>query len=774
MIRRAMSILRRFLFKIRRFFFGIKQISFIISLLLMFSCSENEKSNLAYIDFVNPFVGTDGPGNTYPGAQYPFGAVQLSPDHGLSGWDRISGYSYSDTIISGFSHLHLSGTGAGDLYDLLFMPINNRSSRTIPENGNRPFSTFSHHRESAKPGFYYVHLDDFGIDVELTASQRGGVQRYSFPKDEGKAIFLDLGYALNWDAPVDTKIEVIDNKTIVGYRKSTGWAKDQRVYFKSVFSQEFDVVDLFISNEKSDSTAVEGKNTKAVFHFNGEGKSKIEVKTALSFSNIKGAEANFDRELKGVDFDRVKSRTQEEWNKQLSKIEVKSNDSIFLKTFYTNLYQSMLNPRIYSDVNGFYKGANGQITQAQGHDRYDLFSLWDTFRAAHPLYSIMHENRSKDMVQSMLSHFIESGLLPVWSFQGNETNMMMGYHAVPVIVDYYLKGLTKGINSEELYNACKRSALNDSIYQVYKFMPTDEKHENWSVSKTLEYSFDDWCIAQFAKDLGKIQDYEFFMERSNYWRAHFDEESKFFRPLDIDGNFLENFNAKDYTDDYCESNAWQYFWFVPQNINGLINKMGSKLNFEQRLDSMFSYYPSPDDKLPIFSTGMIGQYAHGNEPSHHVAYLYNYIGKPYKTQKMIAQICETQYSDQPSGHCGNEDCGQMSSWYVFSTLGFYPVNPSIGEYVIGSPKVDGAKLNLENGEVFEIRVKREKPEDLYIKSVKLNGEILTKSFITHKEILKGGILEFTMSDKPNEKLWSKENSFPSSSEELIAESQNIK
>ncbi|MBS2100748.1 GH92 family glycosyl hydrolase [Carboxylicivirga linearis] len=749
----------------------IKIYTAIIISLLLWSCSNKQpagNNDASILNYVNPFMGTDGPGNTYPGAQYPFGAVQLSPDHGLSGWDRISGYSYPDTVISGFSHMHLSGTGAGDLYDLLFMPINKRSSRTLNENGNRHFSVFSHINEGASPGYYWVLLQDFGIKAEMTASARGGVQRYHFPADTGKAVILDLGYALNWDGPTDTYIKVVDNQTLVGYRKSSGWAADQRVYFKAEFSLPFSGYQLFEEDKKVKLEA-KAKHTKIRVNFDSNKEEVIEIKVALASSNIEGAEANFAAELANKDFAAIKAESEQAWTKELSKINVESRDDELKRTFYTTLYQTMLNPRIYSDVNGYYKAPNGKVEKAEGYTRYELFSLWDTFRAAHPLYTIMHPSRVQDIVKSFMAHYRETGLLPVWSLEGNETNMMIGYHAVPVIVDAYLKGLLLDCDANELYEACKASAMQDGKrideYKARGFVSADKKHENWSVSLTLEYAYNDWCIAQLAKDLDKVEDYQYFKKRSENWANHYDGESSFLRTIEADGSFIKHFIPKEYTDDYCESNAWQYFWFVPHNIQGLINQLGSSQRFEEKLDSMFNYYPEEDDQLPIFSTGMIGQYAHGNEPSHHVGYLYNYIGKPWKTQAIVRQIAESQYSPTPNGHCGNEDCGQMSAWFVYSALGFYPVNPADGIYVIGTPMLDKASIKLENGKQFAVIAENLSKENKYIQEAFLNGKPLKESYIQHQEIMKGGELIFKMGSEPNIYLWTDKNAYPPSDEQ---------
>lgn len=702
------------------------------------------------VDYVNPFIGTDGPGNTYPGATVPFGMVQLSPDIGVPGWDRIAGYFYPDSIISGFSHMHLTGTGAGDLYDILVMPTNSRFSKRIEENNFKPFSVYSHKKETASPGYYSVDLLDYGIKAELTATARTGIHRYTFPKDDDSKIHIDLGYALNWDSPTETHFKVVNSTTIEGYRKSTGWAKDQRVYFVMKVSKPFQSYQLF-NDEKEVHSSVTGKNTKIVLNYATEENDTIILKTGLSTANIEGAYKSMEIEAPNFDFDAIKKKTEAQWEGQLGKIQVTMVSPEDKPIFYTMLYQSMLAPTLLSDHNNNYKGANDTIMKAEGFDRYDTFSLWDTYRAAHPLYTILHPNRVSHFINSMLAHYQESGLLPVWSLQGNETNMMIGYHAVPIILDAYFKGID--FDAALAYRACVESAKHPSRqiddYMELGYVPIDEHHENWSVSKTLEYAYDDWCIAQFAKVLGHTEDYNTFIKRSENWKNLYDAQSSFMRPKHENGSFIKDFVPKDYSPYFCESNAWQYFWSVQHDIEGLIEVVGGSERFEQKLDSMFSFNPLPEDKLPIFSTGMIGQYAHGNEPSHHVALLYNYIGKPWKTQEKIKDVLESQYKNEPNGHCGNEDCGQMSSWYVFNALGFYPVNPAQGVYAFGSPLVDSATIHLENGKVFTVKTLNNSSENKYIQSVLLNAKETNNNYILHEEILEGGTLVFKMGPKPN-------------------------
>ncbi|WP_420401885.1 GH92 family glycosyl hydrolase [Flagellimonas sp.] len=719
--------------------------------ILVFACSptpEKDNSTERLIDFVNPFIGTDGPGNTYPGATTPFGMVQLSPDIGIPGWDRIAGYYYQDSIITGFSHTHLTGTGAGDLYDILVMPTNSRFSGRIQENNFKPYSSFDHAREGASPGYYWVDLLDYGIKAEMTATARVGVHRYTFPKDEQTQVHVDLGYSLNWDSPTDTFIEVVNDSTLQGHRMSNGWARNQKLYFEMQFSKPF--ASYEISGDQTSS--------KISLDYELEDGAQIVVKTGLSSVSSEAAGKAIQIEA-NKDFDAIRYHTEASWENELQKIQIRTANEDQKAIFYTMIYQSMLAPTLYSDINGEYKAANDTqgkhlpqtdtVAKASGFNRYDTFSLWDTFRAAHPLYTLLQQERVLDMVKSLLAHYQETGVLPVWSMQGSETHMMIGYHAVPVIVDAYFKGFE--FDSELAYQACRESAMvNDRQIDIYKelgYIPVDDQHENWSVSKTMEYAFDDWCIAMFAKDLGKMEDYRLFLRRSQNWKNLYNEKRSWLQPKDTNGKFIEPFVPKEYTPYFCESNAWHYYWFVPQDIDGLISKTGGSGRFTQKLDSMFSYAPEPDDKLPLFSTGMIGQYAHGNEPSHHVAYLYNYIDQPAKAQKLVREILANQYKNEPNGHCGNEDCGQMSSWYIFSSLGFYPVNPAQGTYDLGVPLFEEATLALPNDKSFTIKAKCA-PEQKYVEHISLNGAVLDRNYITHKEIISGGTLEFKLTNDP--------------------------
>ncbi len=683
--------------------------------------------------FVNPFVGTDGPGNTYPGAVVPFGMVQLSPDNGLEGWDRIAGYFWKDSTIAGFSHTHLTGTGAGDLYDLLFMPVNSRFKDDLwPEKkAFRAYSKFSHDDEKASPGYYKVLLKSFGITAELTATQRVGFHRYTFPEDSKSEVILDLAYRLNWDNATETSIQVEDSVTISGYRHSTGWARDQRLFFVAKFSKPF-------QHEISDSTYFKAS-------FGTKNNEQVLLKVALSTVSVEGAKKNLEAELPHWDFDKTRSQAQQAWEEQLSKIKIEGTQ-YQKEVFYTNLYHTMLTPSVHSDVDGKFKAADGSVKKAEDYTRYHTFSLWDTYRTAHPLYTLIAPKKVSDFIASFLAHYDETGLLPVWELVGNETNMMIGYHSVPVIVDAYFKGIPMDV--EKAYEACVNTAQSDAWqladYKKLGYVPADdEKDGHWSISKTLEYAYDDWCIAQFSKALGKTEHYDYFLKRSQNWKNHWDASSTFLRPKKKDGGFVSPFVPKEYTELFCESNAWQYFWHVQHDISGLIETTGKEA-FAQKLDSMFSYYPTKEDKLPIFSTGMIGQYAHGNEPVHHVAYLFNQIGRPEKTQKLTRQIIESQYSNRPDGFCGNEDCGQMSAWLVFSSVGMYPVNPADGVYHLSIPWFEKAVLNLPNQKTFTISCTNFSTEKVRVKSVALNGKVLDELTISHRDVVSGGHLVFEL------------------------------
>lgn len=736
----------------------IMKLSF-ISLVALFcslvACTHNssESKDEDYAALVNPFIGTDFTGNTYPGAQAPFGMVQLSPDNGLAGWDRIAGYYYPDSTIAGFSHTHLSGTGAGDLYDVSFMPV------TLPykeqSEGNLGiYSKFNHSDEHAYAGYYSVLLKDYNIKVELTATERVGIQRYTFPAAES-AVFLNLKKAMNWDFTNDSQIAIVDSCTIEGYRFSQGWARDQKLFFRSRFSKPFESVEI-------DTTTIVLKGERigtayiAQFNFNTKDGEQITIATSLSSVSKEGAEKNLSAEAPHDDFDRYVADAKDRWNAQLGKINVQGTNTDDKVKFYTSLYHTMLAPTIYSDVDGSYRGADGEIHKTDGWVNYSTFSLWDTYRASHPLFTYTEPERTNDMIKSFLAFFEQHGRLPLWPLWGGETEMMIGYHAVPVIVDAYLKGIGD-FDAEQALNACVVSADMDSyrglgLYKKHGYIPyniTYDNSENWSLSKTLEYAYDDYCIARMAEKMGKKDIAERFYTRAQNYKNLYNPASGFMQPLDDKGVFIKNFNPDDYTEYICESNAWHYLWSVQHDTKGLMELMGGQKKFEEKLDSMFTYIPAGKEDLPIFSTGMIGQYVHGNEPSHHVIYLYNQTQNKWKTQKYIAQVMNELYLNTPAGICGNEDCGQMSAWFVFSAMGFYPVNPVGGIYELGTPLFPELKLHLNNGKVFTVLAPQVSKENIYVQSVKIDGKPYDKTYITHEQIMNGATVEFEMGSKPN-------------------------
>ncbi len=734
--------------------------------LLLFSCSTQEITD--YAALVNPLIGTDYKGNVYPGAQAPFGMVQLSPDNGQPGWDWIAGYFYPDSTIAGFSHTHLSGTGAGDLYDISFMPV------TYPlKVADAPLgvhSMFSHEREECEAGYYKVHLDSYDIDVELTATERCGIQRYTYPTDTA-TVLLNLGKATNWDATTDTYITKVDDYTIEGYRYSNGWARKQQVYFRTRFSHP-------IATMQCDSISIHaGTETKKVsgttrFTFALGNDRQLTVVTALSGTGLEGAEKNLAAEAPDNNFDKFLKKTQDDWNSRLSRIKVKGGTHDEQVCFYTALYRTMIAPTLYCDVDGTYRGADGKNHKADGWENYSTFSLWDTFRAAHPLFTLTTPERVDDMVNSFIAFYGEHRRLPVWNMWGSETDMMIGYHSVPVIAEAYLKGF-RGFDAEKALAACVATANSDEyrgigLYKNLGYVPYDlvdpYNADNWAMSRTLEYAYDDYCIARMAEAMGHDSIATEFYRRAGNWRNQYNPATTFMQPRDSKGEFQPGFNPDEYTPHICESNAWHYMWSVQHDIDGLISHMGKEI-FVQKLDSLFTYSPAENADLPIFSTGMIGQYAHGNEPSHHVAYLFNKTGEPEKTQKYVTQIMREMYRNTPDGLCGNEDCGQMSAWYVFSAMGFYPVDPVSGEYELGAPLFDEVSIELPDGKTFTILCHTERSEESQKKHTQetardssvatflrndtaryrkayLNGKRVEGTTITHRDIISGGVLEF--------------------------------
>lgn len=716
-------------------------------LILGSSCGSDNMADNEPVSLVNPMIGTDGPGNVYPGVSAPFGMVQLSPDNGTAGWDRIAGYFYPETTIAGFSHTHLSGTGAGDLYDISFMPAVPPFKVGQGELG--VYSSFSHDDETAQAGYYSVLLKDYQTTVELVATERCGMQRYSFPETDEATVLLNLSKAMNWDYTMGSELNIIDNRTIEGYRLSVGWARDQRVYFVTQFSQPFTSHSIdTITSVHEDSVSNGIKSHVGRFVFDTRDGDPILVRTAISAVDIDGARRNLAAEMPTFEFDSVRTAQRDVWNAELSKIGIKGGTHDEQVSFYTALYRTMLAPTLFDDVDYRYYGADKQIHTGNSKSRnYSTFSLWDTYRAAHPLYTFTQPDRVVDMVESMLNFYDQHGMLPVWPLWGLETDMMIGYHSVPVIVEAALKNLLPKSILPRALEACVGTANSDDYrsigeYKELGYVPADKDTE--SLSKTMEYAYDDYCIAELARSMGEDSLYNVFIIRSKNYMNLFQPASGFMQPRLWDGGWVAGFDPKTYTEHITESNGWQYLWHVQQDVEGLIRLMRGAEQFEKRLDDMFTLHPESADSLPIFSTGMIGQYAHGNEPSHHVAYLYNYIGKVEKTQKYVSEIMRTQYSNTPNGLCGNEDCGQMSAWYVFSAMGFYPVDPVSLNYAIGTPLFEESVIHLSGGKSFTVRALGVSAERYLIEKMTLNGEPLSAPFITWGDITNGGMLELTM------------------------------
>lgn len=718
-------------------------------LVLALAC-EQEKQEIRLIDYVDPFIGTDGKGKTYPGATVPFGKIQLSPDNGRNGWDWISGYFYPDSVIAGFSHLHLTGTGAGDLYDISFMPTSGELKEAkLDDVANSPtvYSGFSHDREQASPGYYQVYLEDYQVNVELTATNRTGLQKYTFEGQENR-VRLNLGYTRNWDKVIDSSIKVLNDSTIIGHRFSDGWAKNQRVYFVSIFSEPIQSYDFFKESKSQPSDKMRGTDLLAIFDF-GEAKELL-IKTSISSTGQQQAFENLMAEQPSFDFEQVRGKAELKWEVGLGKVRIEASEDNKIQ-FYTAMYHSMLAPTLWSDVGGGYMGPDRKPHMASGFKKYSTFSLWDTYRAQHPWLTITKPEIVPDMLKSMLSFYDEYGKLPVWNMQGSETDMMIGYHAVPVLTDAIFKGFE--IDTLKAFEAMKASALQDNFglanYRRLGYVPYEDK--GWNVSLTMEYAYDDWCIAQVARLLEEDADYEHFLKRSANYLNHFDAETGFFRARSAGGMFKEDFDPLAYhPSDYCEANAWQYYWYVPQDVPKLIELTGGKEKFVQKLDEMFETEQSEGED-PEWISGYFGQYVHGNEPSHHVPYLYQYADAPSKTQYWARKIMDEMYTTEPDGLVGNEDCGQMSAWYLFSALGFYPVNPANGKYILGSPEVHEATIHLSEQMTFRIVAINQSKENVYVKSVKLNDQTIDDFFITHEQLLAGGELVFEMSDEPYNK-----------------------
>jgi predicted alpha-1,2-mannosidase len=736
-----------------------KSLIFTAFLLLSFMTGSKSYSQ-SVSSYVDPFIGTGGHGHTFPGPCLPHGMVQLSPDTGEDGWDWCSGYHDSDHSVMGFSYTHLSGTGGADMGDILFMAYTGEwktepGSKEHPQEGYR--SVFSHNEEQASVGYYSVLLKSYDIKAELTVTKRCGMQRYTFPKTGNHNIILDLDRGIG-NHTVSSSVHFVGNDAIEGYRQSNGWANNRYVYFYASFSQPFDkqaiVEDGQIAEGAQEST---GKIVKALVRFSSTTDKPVLVKVGISAVSL-------EAEIPGWNFDNLRQAAVQTWDKALSTITVTGGSKEKLRTFYTALYHSLLAPYLYSDVNGQYVGMDHKVHVAKGFNYYTVFSLWDTFRAAHPLYALIEPKINNDFVKSMLAMYKEGGRLPVWELDSNETWCMIGNHSIPVIADACLHG-NPDFSVEEAYQAMK-ATVDDTIrglkaYQRYGYVPYDV--ETNSVSITVEYAYDDWCVAQVAKKLGKTADYKRFMQRAENFRNLYNPATDFLQGKNTEGTWRKNFNPIDVSrlgsDDFTEGNSWQYTFFAPQDVDGLISLLGGRKAFAHKLDSLFdqpSVNNNPDE--PDVS-GMIGQYSQGNEPSHQIAYMYNYVGEPSRTAERVRLIADSLYNDTREGLCGNDDCGQMSAWYVFSVMGFYPVNPASGEYVIGSPLFEKVIIHTGNAKSFTIEAGNVSTTNKYIQSAMMNGKSYPYSYITKKQIEQGSTLLLNMGDKPS-KWGTQPNDYP--------------
>jgi predicted alpha-1,2-mannosidase len=752
--------------------------------------TNKNNTNVDLAQYVDPMIGTAKMGHTYPGATVPFGSVQLSPDtdtipYAVDGhynpdvYKYCAGYQYDDKTIVGFSHTHFSGTGHSDLGDFLIMPTVgklqlNPGTADKPSSGYR--SRFSHKNENAEPGYYNVLLDDYDIKAELTASSRVGMHQYTFPESDNAHIVLDLMSGIyNYDEKNVWTFVRIENDTLVtGYRQTNGWAKTRKVFFAMTFSKPFIKYGQKNYDEniykgfwrKFDQTEnfpeMAGEEIRTYFDFKTKKGEKIKIKFAISPVNTEGAINNMKEEIPDWDFEKVKKVSRELWNKELNKVIVEANSNEEKVSFYTAMYHAFLGPTEYSDVDGKYRGLDMNIHQAEDFTNYTSFSLWDTYRALHPLFNVLQPERNQDMIKSMMAHYDQSvhPMLPVWSHYANENWCMIGYHSVSVIADAIVKGNTN-FDIELALEACIQTARTRYYDGLEYYMDMDyvpEDKNGASVSKTLEYAYDDWAIAQAAKKLGKKDIYKEFSKRAENYKNVFDSKSGFMRPKLSDGSFKKEFDPLDtHGQGFIEGNSWNYSLYVPHNPAEMIEMMGGKERFSKHLDSLFTmdlpdkYFANTED---ISREGIIGNYVHGNEPSHHIAYLYNWTNTPWKSQDKIRMILKKMYQTGADGLGGNDDFGQMSAWYIFSSLGFYPVAPGSEDYALGSPAIKEANLNLENGNTFKIIAENQSDINVFVDKVELNGKVLTKPSITHSDIINGGELKFYMTSEPNKDLYS--------------------
>ena len=723
-----------------------------------------------YSAYVNPFIGTGGHGHTFPGAVVPHGMIQPSPDTRIDGWDACSGYYYADSTINGFSHTHVSGTGCCDYGDVLLMPtVGKQQYRTTDPQSQRLAyaSSFSHKNEIAEPGYYSVFLDTYQVKAEISSTKRGAIHRYTFPENAESGFIIDLDYSLQRQTNSEMEIEVISDTEICGHKKTTYWAFDQYINFYAKFSKPFSYTLV------TDSITMDnGKRLpvcKALLHFNTSKDEQVLVKVGVSAVDIAGARKNVESEIPGWDFEKVRKDARTAWNEYLSKIDITTSDKEDKAIFYTALYHTGISPNLFTDADGRYLGMDLEVHQGDTlNPIYTVFSLWDTFRALHPLMTIIDPDLNNHFINSLIKKHQEGGIYPMWDLASNYTGTMIGYHAVPVIVDAYMKGY-RNFDAKEAYKACLRAAEYDTTgikcpdlvlphlmpkAKYYKnaigYIPCDR--ENESVAKALEYAYDDWCISIFAEAMGDFESKAKYERFAKAYEFYFDKSIRFMRGLDSKGEWRTPFNPRASThrsDDYCEGTAWQWTWFVPHDVEGLVNLMGGEDAFVQKLDSLFSADSSLEGETTSSDiSGLIGQYAHGNEPSHHVIHLYNYVNHPWRTQELVDSVYRSQYTNSIDGLSGNEDCGQMSAWYILNSMGFYQVCPGKPVYSIGRPAFDKAVINLPEGKTFSIVVKNNGKKNKYIESVLLNGKALNIPFFNHQDIANGGTMEIKMTDHP--------------------------
>ena len=740
----------------------IKKTAFLAALsFTLFSCNHagnNTSGNVAkelknLTQYVDPYIGTGDHGHVFMGANVPFGLVQLGPTNISQGWDWCSGYHITDSTIMGFGHMHLSGTGIGDLGDISFMPVIGevKLTRGTPDDKESGmYSLFNRSTEKSRAGYYAVRLDRHGIDVELTATKRVGFHKYTFPESSDARIIVDLVHGIGWDAVTDGNVVQENDTVISGYRYSKGWANEQKIYFTAVFSKPMKDF-LLESNVRETKNGEERRYTFAQLVFDTKAHEEIYAKVALSPVSVENAKLNMASELPDWDFEQTIVRADAAWNEELNKIDFQTNDKTAKRIFYTALYHTMIAPSEFCDVNKDYFGSDKQIHRQAAFTNYTTFSLWDTYRAAHPLMTIIHPEKMPDIINTMLTIHKEQGKLPVWHLMANETDCMVGNPGVCVVADAVLKGFD-GFDKNYAYEALKTSVMLDERGQKwmreYGYIPFDK--ENESVAKTMEYAIADWSVAEVARTMNKTDDYTYFKQLSEGYKHYFDPETQFMRGKDSNGKFREPFDpfhSVHRENDYTEGTAWQYTWLVPHDVNGLVGLFGSKEAFLHKLDSLFIVSGDMGEEASPDISGLIGQYAHGNEPSHHVLYLYTVVGEPAKTAEKVREVLETMYTDQPAGLCGNEDVGQMSAWYILSALGFYQVEPAGGKYYFGSPIMDEASIQVGDGKIFKVVAKNNSAANKYIKSVTLNGEPYNKWYVDFNDIIAGGELVFEMSSE---------------------------